>query len=332
VATPILEGLLKERVAALVGADLEAVEAEIRRELDSPVTLIQEMGAYIAGAGGKRLRPILLLLAARLAGARGERPVRLACVVELLHTATLIHDDVVDQAPLRRGRPSANARWGDDASVLVGDHLYSKSFDLLVRDNDRAVMETLARATVSMTEAEVFQLDRKRSGVTTEADYVRIITQKTASFISACCRIGGLLGGIPPAPLDALTRYGIDIGIAFQISDDSLDFVADQERLGKAVGADLREGKRTLPLFAMLERAKPADAERVRAMLRETTLGPAEIEEIRRLVLEHDGVTYAQERAQSYALAAKRDLEAFPPSEERAVLTLVADFVVDRDR
>ena len=331
-ATPILEGLLKERVAALVGADLEAVEAEIRRELDSPVTLIQEMGAYIAGAGGKRLRPILLLLAARLAGARGERPVRLACVVELLHTATLIHDDVVDQAPLRRGRPSANARWGDDASVLVGDHLYSKSFDLLVRDNDRAVMETLARATVSMTEAEVFQLDRKRSGVTTEADYVRIITQKTASFISACCRIGGLLGGIPPAPLDALTRYGIDIGIAFQISDDSLDFVADQERLGKAVGADLREGKRTLPLFAMLERAKPADAERVRAMLRETTLGPAEIEEIRRLVLEHDGVTYAQERAQSYALAAKRDLEAFPPSEERAVLTLVADFVVDRDR
>ena len=127
-ATPALEGLLKERVGALVGTDLEAVEAEIRRELDSPVTLIQEMGGYIAGAGGKRLRPILLLLAARLAGARGERPVRLACVVELLHTATLIHDDVVDQAPLRRGRPSANARWGDDASVLVGDHLYSKSF------------------------------------------------------------------------------------------------------------------------------------------------------------------------------------------------------------
>ena len=230
-ATPTLEGLLKERVSALVGADLEAVEAEIRRELDSPVALIQEMGGYIAGAGGKRLRPILLLLAARLAGARGERPVRLACVVELLHTATLIHDDVVDQAPLRRGRPSANARWGDDASVLVGDHLYSKSFDLLVRDNDRAIMETLARATVSMTEAEVFQLDRKRSGAVTEADYVRIITQKTASFISACCRIGGLLGGIPAEPLEALTRYGLDIGIAFQISDDSLDLVADQNRL-----------------------------------------------------------------------------------------------------
>jgi octaprenyl-diphosphate synthase len=332
VATPTLEGLLKERVSALVGADLEAVEAEIRRELDSPVSLIQEMGGYIAGAGGKRLRPILLLLAARLAGARGERPVRLACVVELLHTATLIHDDVVDQAPLRRGRPSANARWGDDASVLVGDHLYSKSFDLLVRDNDRAIMETLARATVSMTEAEVFQLARKRSGAITEADYVRIITQKTASFISACCRIGGLLGGIPPDLLEALTRYGLDIGIAFQISDDSLDLVADPDRLGKAIGADLREGKRTLPLIAMLERAKPADAERVRDMLREHALGPAQIDEIRRLVLEHDGIDYARDRAHVYARAAKRDLEAFPASDVREVLMLVADFVVDRDR
>ena len=331
-ATPTLEGLLKERVALLVGEDLAAVEREVRRQLDSPVTLIQEMGGYIADAGGKRLRPILLLLAARLCGATGERAVRLACVVELLHTATLIHDDVVDQAPLRRGRPSANARWGDDASVLVGDHLYSKSFDLLVRDNDRAVMETLARATVSMTEAEVFQLERKRTGVTTEADYIRIITQKTASFISACCRIGGLLGGIPAAQLEALTRYGLDIGIAFQISDDSLDFVADQDRFGKAIGADLREGKRTLPLITMLERVPPYDGDRVREILRHKTLDPAEIDEIRRLVLKHGGVDYAQERARAYALAAKHDLEAFLPSEERDVLSLVADFVVGRDR
>jgi len=332
VPTPTLERVLKERVAGLVGDDLDAVEAEIRRELDSPVTLIQEMGGYIAGAGGKRLRPILLLLAARLAGYRGPRGVRLACVVELLHTATLIHDDVVDQAPLRRGRPSANRRWGDDASLLVGDHLYSKSFAALVRDNDRAVMETLARSTVSMTEAEVFQLELKRSGTTSEADYLRIITQKTASFISACCRIGALLGGSPPELIEALTRYGLDIGVAFQISDDSLDFVADQDRLGKAIGADLREGKRTLPLIAMLERARPAELERVRALLRHRTLEPAELEEIRHLVLEHDGVEYARARAQAYAQAAKADLEPFPPSEARDTLGLVADFVVDRDR
>jgi octaprenyl-diphosphate synthase len=331
-ATPTLERVLKERVAALVGDDLAEVEVEIRRELSSPVPLIQEMGGYIAGAGGKRLRPILLLLAARLADYRGPRAVRLACVVELLHTATLIHDDVVDQAPLRRGHPSANARWGDDASVLVGDHLYSKSFAMLVRDNDRAVMETLARATVSMTEAEVFQLQLKRSGLTSEADYVRIITQKTASFISACCRIGALLGAVAPAQTEALTRYGLDIGIAFQISDDALDFTADQARLGKAIGADLREGKRTLPLIAMLERVPTAEAEQVRAALRRRTLDAAEIDDIRRLVLEHDGVGYARARALAFAQAAKADLEAFAPSEERETLSLVADFVVDRDR
>ena len=330
--TPTLEQVLRERVAGLVGDDLEAVEAEIHRELYSPVALIQEMGGYIASAGGKRLRPILLLLAARVAGYRGPRGVRLACVVELLHTATLIHDDVVDQAPLRRGRPSANAQWGDDASLLVGDHLYSKSFAMLVRDNDRAVMETLARSTVSMTEAEVFQLELKRSGFTSEADYLRIITLKTASFMSACCRIGGLLGGLPPEQVEALAHYGLDIGVAFQISDDSLDFVADPERLGKAIGADLREGKRTLPLIAMLDQLSPPEAERVRAVLRRPSLVAAELEEIRRLVLEHDGVEYARAQAHAYAHAAKADLEVFPPSEERETLALVADFVVDRDR
>jgi octaprenyl-diphosphate synthase len=332
VATPTLERVLKERVTGLVGADLERVEAEIRRELDSPVALIQEMGGYIAGAGGKRLRPMLLLLAARLSGYAGPRSVRLACVVEMLHTATLIHDDVVDQAPLRRGRPSANAQWGDDASVLVGDHLYSKSFAMLVRDNDRAVMETLARATVSMTEAEVFQLQLKRSGVTTEADYLRIITQKTASFISACCRIGALLGGLPAGQIDALTQYGMDIGVAFQISDDSLDFVADQDRLGKAIGADLREGKRTLPLIEMLARATPAESERVRSFLKRHTLGAEDIDEIRRYVLQHEGVEYAMAQAHEYARSAKAALGAFVQSEERETLALVADFVVDRDR
>jgi octaprenyl-diphosphate synthase len=327
-----LEQVLKERVAGLLGEDLQAVEDEIRREIASPVALIQEMGGYIAGAGGKRLRPMLLLLASRLAGYEGPRGVRLACVVELLHTATLIHDDVVDQAPLRRGRPSANAQWGDDASVLVGDHLYSKSFAMLVRDADAAVLDALARATVSMTEAEVFQLERKRLGMTTEGDYLRIITQKTASFMSACCRIGALLGRLPLEQVDALTRYGLELGIAFQISDDALDFVADQDRLGKAIGADLREGKRTLPLIAALERTTAGEAERVRGLLARRTLPPEDIETIRRLVLEHDGAGYALERARLHAKSAKADLETFPPSEERETLALVADFGVERDR
>jgi len=332
VTTPTaLEALLKDRVALAIGAELRAVEEAIGTQIDSTVPLIHEMGEFIAGAGGKRLRPILLLMAARLAGYRGPRAVRMGCVVELLHTATLIHDDVVDQAPLRRGRPSANARWGDDASVLVGDHLYSKSFALMVQESDRRVLETLAGATVSMTEAEVFQLERKRGGTTSEADYVRIITQKTASFMSACCRIGGLLGGLDAERVDGLTRYGLDIGIAFQISDDSLDFVADQARLGKAIGADLREGKRTLPLIATLERADRAEREHVQRLLKSRALHSAEIEEIRRLVLRYEGVAYALERAHAYAQTAKEALSAFPESEDRETLALIADFVVDRD-
>jgi octaprenyl-diphosphate synthase len=193
-------------------------------------------------------------------------------------------------------------------------------------------METLARATVSMTEAEVFQLERKRSGAVTEADYIRIITQKTASFISACCRIGGLLGDIAADQVEALTRYGLDVGVAFQISDDALDFVADQTRLGKAVGADLREGKRTLPLIAALARSTPAERERVWKLLHGPSLSPDAIEEVRLLVVEYAGVDYALERAHAYAQAAKHDLEAFLPSEEREILGLIADFVVDRDR
>jgi octaprenyl-diphosphate synthase len=327
-----LEALLKDRVALASGAELGAIEAAIGREIESPVPLIHAMGEFIAGAGGKRLRPILLLIAARLAGYQGPRAVRMGCVVELLHTATLIHDDVVDQAPLRRGRPSANARWGDDASILVGDHLYSKSFALMVQDGDARVLETLARATVSMTEAEVFQLERKRGGITGESDYLRIITQKTASFMSACCRIGALLGRADEEQIEGLTRYGLDIGIAFQISDDSLDFVADQARLGKAVGADLKEGKRTLPLIATVERAGPADRDRIQTLLKRAVLEPDEIEEIRRLVAKHAGVEYALDRAHQYAQSAKAALQPFPDSEDKETLVLVADFVVDRDR
>ncbi|MBI4561499.1 MAG: polyprenyl synthetase family protein [Candidatus Rokubacteria bacterium] len=330
--TTTLETVLRERIKRLVGAELAAVESEISRQLHSPVALIQEMGDYIAGAGGKRLRPILLLMAARMSGYHGQRSIKLASVVELLHTATLIHDDVVDQAPLRRGRPSANARWGDDASILVGDHLYSKSFAMLVHDNDRGVMETLARATVSMTEAEVFQLEKKRSGQATETDYLSIITQKTASFFSACCRIGALLGQADAEHVEALTRFGLDVGVAFQLSDDSLDFVADQARLGKAIGADLREGKRTLPLIAALSWARPDERERMLALLRRPDLDPGEVEEIRGLVVKYDGVEYALGRARAYAQAAKEDLAPFPPSGELDTLSLIADYVVDRDR
>jgi octaprenyl-diphosphate synthase len=341
-----LEATLRDRLGRLIGEPLRACEGAIARELASTsVPLIRDLGEYVALAGGKRLRPILLLLCSRLgdgpsggAAVAAGRAVRLGSVVELLHTATLIHDDVVDRAPLRRGRPSANARWGDDASVLVGDHLYSRCMALLVADGDLTVMDALAAAMVSMTEAEVFQLEKKRDGQLTEADYLRIIRQKTATFMSACCRIGGLVAGLPPAAVEALARYGEHLGIAFQIIDDSLDFDADEARLGKAIGADLREGKRTLPLIATLERATASERARILDVMRRPTRGsgdPAperDVAEIHQLVKVYDGVGYAVARATAYATLATSELGRFPFSEERDVLGLIADYVIRRDR
>jgi octaprenyl-diphosphate synthase len=336
--TVSLEATLQGRLGRLIADELDACEAEIRRELaGSPVPLIRDLSEYVALAGGKRLRPILVLLCARLAGGPAGRAARLGCVVELLHTATLIHDDVVDQAPLRRGRPSANARWGDDASLLVGDHLYSRCMALLVADGDLAVMDALAGAMVSMTEAEVFQLERKRDGRVAEADYLRIIRQKTATFMSACCRIGGLVGTLDAPAVDALGAFGEHLGIAFQIIDDSLDFDADEARLGKAIGADLREGKLTLPLIATLERASPEERAWILGVLERSAVGPdgpsePDVAEIHRLVRRYDGVGYAVARAAERAAEATGRLAGFPPSEEREVLGLIAEFVVRRDR
>lgn len=327
----VLEVELKDRLEALIGEALQTCEAEIERELGaSPVPLIRDLASHVALAGGKRLRPILVLLCARLAGGAPERAARLGSVVELLHTATLIHDDVVDHAPRRRGRASANARWGDDASVLVGDHLYARCMARLVEDGDVRVMDALARAMVSMTEAEVFQLQRKREGRLGEEDYLRIVRLKTATFMAACCRVGGLLGALPASTLDALGEYGEQLGIAFQIIDDCLDFAADEGRLGKAVGADLREGKRTLPLIATLARAAPGEQERILAALAGGADEPA-VAEICRLVRAYDGVGYAVAQAATYAARARAELARVPAGGERDALELLAEYVIRRD-
>ena len=331
--TLALEGVLRERLSRLVDAELRACEAAISRELrSSAIPLVREVAEHVAFAGGKRLRPILVLLGAALGTDPGHRAVRLGCVVELLHTATLIHDDVVDQAPLRRGRPSAPARWGVDASVLVGDHLYSRCMALLVRDGDLEVMDALAAAMVSMTEAEVFQLERKRAGELSEADYLRIIRQKTATFMSACCRIGGLAGGLASEAVEALATYGERIGIAFQIIDDSLDFAADPARLGKAIGHDLVEGKRTLPLIVTLDRATAEERARILEALGRPGLQEMDVAEVHRLVKVYDGVGHAVRRASAFAESGVADLARLPAGEARELLALLAEYVIHRDR
>jgi octaprenyl-diphosphate synthase len=327
------EAVLRERLERLVGPALRACEAEITRELaDSPVRLIREIGEHVTLAGGKRLRPMLVLLSAAVGARSDARGARLGCIVELLHTATLIHDDVVDQAPLRRGRPSAYARWGVDAAVLVGDHFYSRCMALLVQDGDLAVMDALAAAMASMTEAEVFQLERKRAGELSEADYLRIIRQKTATFMSACCRIGALAGGLARDAVEAVAGYGERLGIAFQIIDDSLDFAADQARFGKAIGNDLREGKRTLPLIVTLDRATPEERARILATLRQPGPQEADVAEIHRLVKVYDGVGYAVARASAYVDAGMTELGRLAPGEPRDLLSLVGEYVIHRDR
>jgi octaprenyl-diphosphate synthase len=328
-----LEGVLRGRLLGLVGGALAACETEINRELaDSPVKLVRDLGEHVALAGGKRLRPILVLLGAALGGDVGPRAVGLGCIVELLHTATLIHDDVVDQSPLRRGRPAAHARFGEDAAVLVGDHFYSRCMAMLVRDGDLRVMDALAAAMVSMTEAEVFQLEKKRAGELSEADYLRIIRQKTATFMSACCRIGGLAGGLAADAAESLAKFGERIGIAFQIIDDSLDFAADPARLGKAIGHDLLEGKRTLPLIVTLDRATAEERARILGALGRPGLHETDVAEVHRLVKVYDGVGYSVGRALGYAETGVALLGRFPGSEARDVLSLIAEYVIHRDR
>jgi octaprenyl-diphosphate synthase len=328
-----LEGELRQRIDGLIGNGFLECESEIGRELgNSAVALIRDVSAHVALAGGKRLRPILVLLAARLGDGDEARAVRLGCIVELLHTATLIHDDVVDQAPLRRGRPSAHARFGVDASVLVGDHFYSRCMALLVRDGDLAVMDALATVMVSMTEAEVFQLERKRAGELSEADYLRIIRQKTATFMSACCRIGGLAGGLDAEAVEALATYGERIGIAFQIIDDSLDFAADPTRLGKVIGHDLLEGKRTLPLIVTLDRATDGERARILETLGRPGLQETDVAEVHRLVKVYDGVGYSVSRALAYAKTGIAALDRLPDSAGRQILAQIAEYVIHRDR
>src|SRR6476659_1913139 len=245
-------------IQALVAADMAAGDALIRRRLASDVVLINQVAEYIVGAGGKRLRPMLLLLAAGALDHRGPDAHQLAAVVEFIHTATLLHDDVVDESDLRRGRRTANAVWGNAASVLVGDFLYSRSFQLMVELDRMEVMSILADTTNAIAEGEVLQLLHVRNPDTGEAEYLRVIERKTAVLFAAATRLGGLLAGADAATCDALHAYGLNLGYAFQIADDVLDYASDVQTLGKNLGDDLAEGKATLPLIHAIQHSDAA--------------------------------------------------------------------------
>jgi octaprenyl-diphosphate synthase len=314
-----------------IRADLEEVERGFERHVQSHVGLIPEIGRYIQRSGGKRIRPAVLLMASRLAGYRGDRAILYASVVEFIHTATLVHDDIVDGSDWRRGQASVHSRWGNDITVLLGDYLYIKSMALALTQDSLAVIRLLCEVTLRMIEGELYQLTKNGDVEITEDEHLDIIRRKTAYLFGGCAEIGGVLGGVGPAEQQALREYGQSLGVAFQLVDDMLDLSGSQATLGKPVGSDLREGKVTLPLIYLL-RSRPEAGEIVRGVVKDRELAPDRWHRLSEMLRESGAFDYALARAAAYADEASRKLCAFPPGPERDALMALPDYVVSRDR
>ena len=314
-----------------IQAELTQVDAVLEQQLNSHIPLIGAVGRYVKEGGGKRIRPALLLLSCRCCGYRGERAIVLAAVVELLHAATLLHDDIIDQATLRRGRRSVNSRWGNDLSVLLGDLLYTKSMSLALAQDDVEVLKLLSDVTLSMIEGQVLELERCADVAVTADDQLDIIRHKTAALFSACLRIGGMLGGVDPARARALAGYGLNLGICFQIVDDVLDLTADERTLGKPVASDLREGKLTLPLIFLLRRAGAPALETVRAVLDDRGFARVEPRVLARMLGDSGALDEARALAAHHAALARSQLGALERSPCREALEALPEFVLARD-
>src|SRR5687768_767995 len=313
---------------APVAADLERVDALIRVRLDSDVALVREVARYIIASGGKRLRPALLLLASGSVGYAGDKRHALAAVVEFIHTATLLHDDVVDESQLRRGRNTANAAFGNAASVLVGDFLYSRAFQMMVELDDMRVMQVLAEATNTIAGGEVLQLMGSHDPEVDEARYLEVIRRKTAKLFEAAARLGGILGGSPPALESGLADYGMRIGTAFQLIDDVLDYCGDPAAIGKSLGDDLAEGKPTLPLIYAMRCGSARQADVVRSAIRDG--GREDFARVHEAIRDSGALDYARAAAQREADAASAALAGLPASEFKESLLELASFSVMR--
>jgi len=316
-------------IQALARTDMAAVDALIRRRLASDVVLINQVAEYIIGAGGKRLRPMLLLLAAGSLGHGGPDAHQLAAVIEFIHTATLLHDDVVDESDLRRGRRTANAVWGNAASVLVGDFLYSRSFQLMVELDRVEVMRILADTTNLIAEGEVLQLLHVRNPDTDEAAYLRVIERKTAVLFAAATRLGALLAGADEAVQQRLQDYGLNLGYAFQIADDVLDYTSDAGTLGKNLGDDLAEGKATLPLIHAIGHSDAQVRDALRAAIEHGDTGA--LPQVLAAIHASGGLEYSRERARGYADLAERALDGLDGNDYVAALRGLARYAVNRD-
>jgi len=317
-------------VFAAYKGDIKKVEAILDKEIISDVSLIPEVAHHLIDGGGKRFRPLLLLISAGLCGYRGENRFSMAAVLEFLHTATLFHDDVIDQATIRRGKTSANNIWGNAASVLVGDFLYSKSFTLMTKIGNMAILEMMSKITNIMSEGEVFQLMKCGDVNLTEEEYLTIIEKKTAVLLSVACAAGAILGSASPDKIKALEQFGYKIGKAFQITDDTLDYMAQEQEFGKAIGKDLEEGKMTLPLIYTLKQCSGEEREKASRLLAEKRNNANTTEFIFSLIQKYNGVNYSLKCAAGYISEARSQLSIFSDCPQKDQLNAVAEYVLTR--
>jgi octaprenyl-diphosphate synthase len=315
-------------IRQLIADDMSSVDSLIIESLKSDVVLINQIGAYIVHSGGKRLRPMIVLLAANASGYQGKHHIDLAAIIEFIHTATLLHDDVVDGSELRRNRETANAVWGNEASVLVGDFLYSRSFEMMVEVGEMKVMEILSHATNRIAEGEVLQLLNVHNPETSEADYMEVIKRKTATLFEAGARLGGIVAGSSEIEQQALADYGLHLGIAFQLVDDALDYDSSNSEIGKNIGDDLAEGKPTLPLIQAMLKSSPADRKRLEEIIENGGLD--QIDFVMQTIQQTDAIEYTKEIARKEAELAKTALNALPETPYRQALAALADFSVAR--
>ena len=318
-------------IVRLVEDDLGQVEEVFRAQVRSDLPLVGEIGRYIQEGGGKRVRPALLLLASRLCGYRGERAITLASTVEFIHTASLLHDDIIDEATTRRGRRSVNSRWGNDITVLLGDFLYTKSMSMALSQDNLRILRLLSDVTLRLIEGEILEIERNGNIHVTEEDHLDTIRRKTADLFAACTRIGAILGEVSDERERALAGYGLNLGLSFQMVDDLLDFTAEEQTLGKPVANDLREGKVTLPMIFLLRRAGGAATLKVKAVLEDRGFVRVSRDEIVRLARECGALDEARRMAERYAEKARTELLAFEPSPYRDALEALPGFILSRD-
>ena len=315
----------------LVKSDLAEVETRLDSEVRSAIPLVSDINRYLHTSGGKRLRPAVLLLASKLCGGPAEAALRLSVVVELIHVATLVHDDIIDNSDVRRGRPSVNAKWGNQITVLMGDWLYMTSFQIAMKERSMRILDILIDITRKMVEGELLQLEQEGRMDVTEQQQLEISLYKTAYLFSGCGRLGAMIGKMDPAREEGLALYGRSLGMAFQLVDDQLDYTSAQKDLGKPALKDLEEGKMTLPIIFMLERARPAERGFVRRVIRQHDFSEANKQEILGLVWKYGALDELRLRAQAYAQQARNALRIYPDSIYRDALLQVPDFVLNRN-